>query len=71
MHRGNALSRIAATQTAPLWDNFYTMSFRSFLYSFARVLGDVQAVRKQRVAKRIGRRLAGRAAARAMRGLFK
>jgi hypothetical protein len=45
--------------------------FRSFLYAFARLLGDVQAVRRHRVAKRIARRLAGRAASIVLGGLFK
>ena len=34
--------------------------FRSLLYSLARLLGDLQAVRKGRVGQRIKRRLAGR-----------
>lgn len=47
------------------------MSFRSFLYFLARLLGDYNAVRRGRVGRRIGRRLAGKATGRAMRGLFK
>lgn len=45
--------------------------FRSLLYGTARVLGDVQAVRRHRVAKRIARRLAGRAASILLGSLFK
>jgi hypothetical protein len=35
-------------------------SARGFLYWLARLLGDVEAVRKGRVGRRIGRRLTGR-----------
>lgn len=44
---------------------------RSFLYKFARFLGDVNAVKKGRVGRRIGRRIAGRATGRGLRRLFK
>ena len=44
---------------------------RGWLYWLARTLGDVQAVRKKRVARRIGRRLAGKAAGRLLGKLFK
>ncbi len=37
---------------------------RSMLYFWARVLGDVQAVKHRRIARRIVRRLAGRTTAR-------
>ena len=47
------------------------MSFRSFLYALARLLGDVNAVQKGRVGKRIARRAAGKATGRAMGRLFK
>jgi hypothetical protein len=46
-------------------------SLRSSLYRVARVLGDVSAVRKGRVTKRIARRVAGKATGRAMGKLFK
>ena len=36
------------------------MSFRGLLYSIARILGDIVAIKKGRVGKRIGRRAAGR-----------
>jgi len=45
--------------------------FRSFLYTLAKILGDVNAVRKGRVGRRIGRRITGRATGRMMRNLFK
>jgi len=45
--------------------------FRSLLYKTARILGDVQAVRRHGVAKRIARRLGGRAASIILRGLIK
>lgn len=47
------------------------MGFRSFLYTLAKLLGDVNAVKKGTVEKRIGRRVAGKAAGRGMRKLFK
>ena len=37
------------------------MGFRSFLYTLAKLLGDVNAVKKGTVGKRIGRRVAGKA----------
>jgi hypothetical protein len=37
------------------------MGFRSFLYKLARFLGDMQAVEKGRVGKRIALRVIGRA----------
>lgn len=44
---------------------------RSLLYSLARLLGDVNAVQKRRVGRRIVRRAAGRGAGRILRKLFK
>ena len=44
---------------------------RGFLYGLARLLGDVNAVQKGRVGKRVVRRLAGKATGRALRRLFK
>lgn len=44
---------------------------RGFLYLLARVLGDVQAVRKGRIGTRIGRRLVGRATGRGLGRLFR
>ena len=52
----------------------YPMSInrtRGSLYKLARILGDVQAVRKGRVGKRIGRRVVGRYAGRGMGRLFR
>jgi len=43
---------------------------RSLLYLFARLLGDISAISKGRVGKRIGRRLVGRVTGRALRKLF-
>ncbi len=45
-------------------------SFRSFLYWLARLLGDVNAVQKGRVGRRVSRRLAGKSAGRLFRKLF-
>lgn len=44
---------------------------RSWLYRLARLLGDVQAVRRGRIGKRIWRRLAGKVTARALRKLIR
>jgi hypothetical protein len=44
---------------------------RGSLYLLARILGDVQAVRKGRVGKRLGRRVVGRYAGRGMGRLFR
>jgi hypothetical protein len=46
-------------------------SFRSFLYMLARLLGDVQAVRRGRVGRRVMRRAAGRATGRGLGRLFR
>ena len=43
------------------------MKIRSFLYWLARLLGDVNAVRRGRVGQRIVRRAAGKATGRALR----
>jgi hypothetical protein len=40
---------------------------RSWLYRTARILGDVQAVQKGRVGRRVARRLAGRGTGRLLR----
>ena len=40
---------------------------RSLLYGLARLLGDVQAVRRGRVGRRLVRRVAGKLAGRALR----
>jgi hypothetical protein len=44
---------------------------RSFLYKLARLLGDINAVKKGRVGRRIGRRVAGKYTGRGLRRLFK
>lgn len=44
---------------------------RSFLYSFAKLLGDYNAVRKGKVKRRVGRRIAGKITGRLFRWLFK
>mgnify|MGYP000922538777 CR=1 FL=1 len=44
---------------------------RSFLYSLAKLLGDVNAVKKGKVGKRIGRRVVGKAAGKTIWKLFK
>jgi hypothetical protein len=45
--------------------------FRSFLYTLARLLGDVNAVQKGKVGRRISIRLAGKAAGRGLGKIFK
>jgi hypothetical protein len=44
---------------------------RGFLYSLARLLGDVNAVQKGKVGKRIVRRAAGKVTGRSLGKLFK
>jgi hypothetical protein len=46
-------------------------SIRSILYSLARILGDVQAVRRGRIGQRIQNRMAGRIADRLLRRIFR
>ena len=46
------------------------MSLRGWLYRLARFLGDVEAVRKGRVGRRIARRAAGKLTGRVLRKLF-
>jgi len=43
---------------------------RSFLYFLAALLGDVNAVRKNRIGRRIGRRVAGRITGKALGKIF-
>lgn len=45
--------------------------FRGFLYWLARLLGDINAVQKGKIGRRIGRRIAGKATGRIMRSIFK
>lgn len=47
------------------------MGLRNSLYKAARILGDVNAVKKDKVGKRIARRVAGKATARGLRKLTK
>ena len=47
------------------------MKFRGFLYFLARILGDINAVKKGKVSKRIGRRVAGKITGRGLGKLFK
>lgn len=47
------------------------MNIRSLLYLVARLLGDVNAVRRGRIGQRIVRRLAGKATGRAMRKMLR
>jgi hypothetical protein len=44
---------------------------RSFLYRLARILGDVNAVKKGKVGQRIGRRVAGKIVGRLFGKFFK
>jgi len=44
---------------------------RGLLYRLARLLGDVNAVKRGRIGRRVGRRIAGKATGRALRKLFK
>lgn len=44
---------------------------RSWLYRTARLLGDVDAVKKGRTGRRVGRRVAGRGTGRLLRRLLR
>lgn len=45
--------------------------FRKFLYGFAKLLGDINAVQRGNVGKRIARRAAGKATGKILGKLFK
>ncbi|MDA0799547.1 MAG: hypothetical protein O2884_12885 [Chloroflexi bacterium] len=47
------------------------MGLRGWLYRIARLMGDANAVKKNKVGRRIGRRIAGKATGRALGRLFK
>lgn len=47
------------------------MGLRSALYAIARLMGDVNAVKKGKVGKRVARRVAGKATGRGLGKLFK
>lgn len=47
------------------------MTFRGFLYTLAKILGDVQDIAKGRIGKRIGRRLSGKISGRLLSKLFR
>ncbi len=46
------------------------VGLRSLLYTLAKLMGDVNAVKKGKVGKRVQRRVAGKATGRAMRKLL-
>jgi hypothetical protein len=46
-------------------------SFRSFLYALARLLGDVNAVKRGKVGRRIARRAVGKATGKALTRFLK
>lgn len=48
-----------------------TVGLRSNLYKAARIMGDINAVKKGKVGRRIGRRAAGKLTGRGLRKLFK
>ena len=47
------------------------MNTRSYLYWLARLLGDITAIRKNKVGRRIGRRTAGRISKKYINRLFR
>ena len=47
------------------------MSFRSFLYTLGKLLGDINAVQRGQVGKRVARRVAGKATGRQLRRWFR
>ena len=62
---------VASTGVGKLLDMEHEMkSVRSMLYLVARLMGDVNAVKKNKVGRRIGRRLAGKLTGRLFRKFF-
>ncbi len=47
------------------------MNIRSTLYLVAKLMGDVNAVKKRKVGRRVGRRIAGKATGRGLGRLFR
>jgi hypothetical protein len=47
------------------------MGIRSSLYNIARIMGDINAIQKGKVGKRIARRAASKATGRTMRRIIK
>lgn len=47
------------------------MSLKSKIYKMLRIWNDIDAIRKGKVGKRIGRRVTGRAAGKTIRKIFK
>jgi len=47
------------------------MKLRGGLYELARILGDVNAIKKDKVGRRIGRRVAGKVTGRGLGKIFK
>ena len=47
------------------------MKLRSLLYLLGRLLGDANAVKKDKVGRRVGRRIAGKATGRGLGKLFR
>lgn len=47
------------------------MGLKSWIYKLLRISNDINAVKKGKVGKRIGRRVTGRAAGKGIRKLFK
>lgn len=52
-------------------NNMSINKIRRTLYKAARILGDIDAIKKGRAGKRIGRRIAGRSTGKILRKLFK
>ncbi|MFD2658639.1 hypothetical protein [Gracilibacillus thailandensis] len=47
------------------------MSFKSLIYKILKYSNDVDAVRKGKVGKRVGRRVAGKATGKMLKNIFK
>lgn len=47
------------------------MTIRSFLYMWARLIGDINAIARGRVGRRIGRRVAGKLTGRLFGRIFR
>ena len=74
MHSEDAMSMVrdndAKSKKGYKTEKMTLAKIRSKLYKTAKVMGDVQAVRKKKVGKRIARRVAGKVTGRALSKLF-
>jgi len=64
-------STYESTGVRTLDEGIYMNKLRSILYALAKLLGDINAVKKGKTTRRIGRRVAGKVTGKLFRKLFK